>query len=171
MLFVDLSTGEARTKVQLMALNKHMSLPAAWTDATLEALNVARVEKVDPPALQAHQVAVFAGVEQVDGEWRESWTVEDAYYDMIVLDENGDEVTRTKQEQIDAKEAADLAALEAKARSERDTLLADTDWIAIKAFETGTTVPADMSTYRQELRDVPSQAGFPGNITWPTKPE
>lgn len=25
--------------------------------------------------------------------------------------------------------------------------------------------------YRQELLDVPQQAGFPNNVTWPTKPE
>ena len=28
----------------------------------------------------------------------------------------------------------------------------------------------DMKTYRQALRDVPTQAGFPHTITWPTKP-
>jgi hypothetical protein len=36
--------------------------------------------------------------------------------------------------------------------------------------ELGTNIPAAWKTYRQELRDVPSQAGFPDSITWPTEP-
>jgi len=28
-----------------------------------------------------------------------------------------------------------------------------------------------MATYRQALRDVPQQAGFPDDVTWPMKPE
>lgn len=32
-------------------------------------------------------------------------------------------------------------------------------------------VPAEWASYRQSLRDVPSQSDFPKNITWPTKPE
>ena len=56
-------------------------------------------------------------------------------------------------------------------RSKRDNLLASCDWMAIKAFESGSTVSADWATYRQALRDVTAQAGFPHEITWPTKPE
>ena len=43
--------------------------------------------------------------------------------------------------------------------------------MAIKAFEGGTTVSADWATYRQALRDVTAQTGFPNDITWPEKPE
>tara|TARA_R110000787_G_scaffold186342_1_gene297884 strand:+ start:1166 stop:1384 length:219 start_codon:yes stop_codon:yes gene_type:complete len=32
-------------------------------------------------------------------------------------------------------------------------------------------VPDAWRTYRQALRDVPAQSGFPDNITWPTEPE
>tara|TARA_R110000868_G_scaffold310254_2_gene571507 strand:+ start:258 stop:476 length:219 start_codon:yes stop_codon:yes gene_type:complete len=31
-------------------------------------------------------------------------------------------------------------------------------------------VPDDWRTYRQALRDVPTQAGFPTDVTWPTEP-
>ena len=33
------------------------------------------------------------------------------------------------------------------------------------------TMSSDWATYRQALRDVPSQSGFPHDITWPEKPE
>lgn len=51
-------------------------------------------------------------------------------------------------------------------RSERNILLAETDYLALS----DTTLSSDMAAYRQALRDVTSQSGFPTNITWPTKP-
>lgn len=51
-------------------------------------------------------------------------------------------------------------------RRRRDMFLAETDWWAV-ADRTMTQAEID---YRQALRDVPAQAGFPDNITWPTKP-
>ena len=39
-------------------------------------------------------------------------------------------------------------------RNERDLLLNQTDWIVIKAKETGTTIPTAWKTYRQALRDI-----------------
>lgn len=51
-------------------------------------------------------------------------------------------------------------------RHDRDKLLAETDYLALS----DQTLSAEMATYRQALRDVPSQSGFPFNVTWPTKP-
>lgn len=51
-------------------------------------------------------------------------------------------------------------------RSQRNSLLAETDYLALS----DTTLTSDMATYRQALRDIPSQAGFPTNVTFPTKP-
>lgn len=53
-----------------------------------------------------------------------------------------------------------------KARIERDSLLAETDYLALS----DNTMSAAMTTYRQALRDITEQAGFPTNVTWPTKP-
>jgi hypothetical protein len=53
------------------------------------------------------------------------------------------------------------------ARCKRDSLFPSTDW----ASGTDVTMTDDMRAYRQALRDVPQQAGFPSNITWPIKPE
>lgn len=51
-------------------------------------------------------------------------------------------------------------------RNQRDSLLAATDWTALNDV----TMSSEMTTYRQALRDIPSQAGFPASVTWPTKP-
>tara|TARA_B110000902_G_scaffold239412_1_gene288055 strand:- start:350 stop:628 length:279 start_codon:yes stop_codon:yes gene_type:complete len=56
--------------------------------------------------------------------------------------------------------------LAAEARDKRDNLLATTDWTA----SSDVIMPTAMTTYRQALREVPTQGGFPSEVTWPTKP-
>lgn len=81
------------------------------------------------------------------------------------------------QEEIDAR-LAEEAEFEAKrqdreaanVRSRRDNLLQETDWIVIKSYERGENIPAEWEVYRQALRDITAQAGFPYEVTWPTKP-
>jgi len=53
------------------------------------------------------------------------------------------------------------------AREQRDLLLQQSDWTQVPDAPVNA---ASWATYRQALRDVPSQSGFPDNITWPTKP-
>lgn len=61
------------------------------------------------------------------------------------------------------------AQKENDARSERDGLLKYCDWTVMPDSPLSDSDKASWQTYRQALRDVPSQAGFPENITWPTK--
>jgi hypothetical protein len=58
-------------------------------------------------------------------------------------------------------------ATEGQIRNERNTLIASTDWWATS----DRTMSAEQTAYRQALRDITAQAGFPTDITWPTKPE
>ena len=55
-----------------------------------------------------------------------------------------------------------------KVRLLRNDLLANTDWTQVNDAPVDKVVWA---TYRQALRDVPSQSGFPNQVVWPTKPE
>lgn len=171
MLFVEVATGTPKTKVQLQQENKHMSLPSSWTDATLEALGVARVAKTKAPDVSEWQVAVKDGVEEAGGVWQEKWVTQEMFteYTEEVTDDEGvtTTVTRTVQDQIDAKVAADNAALGAAERATRDELLKATDHYGLSDV----TMTKAMTAYRQALRDVPQQAGFPRTITWPEKPE
>ena len=51
-------------------------------------------------------------------------------------------------------------------RQERNRLRAETDYLALSDL----TLSAEMTTYRQALRDLPSNTSDPANPTWPTKP-
>ena len=54
---------------------------------------------------------------------------------------------------------------------QRAKLLASSDWIVIKAMDQGTQVPEAWQTYRQQLRDITQQSGYPFTVTWPQPPQ
>lgn len=57
---------------------------------------------------------------------------------------------------------------EEEVRTKRDGLLVASDWTQVA------DAPVDQlawATYRQALRDIPQQDGFPENVIWPSKPE
>jgi hypothetical protein len=58
-------------------------------------------------------------------------------------------------------------------RAERDALLAASDWTQLLDARTamGEAKAAEWDAYRQALRDVPQQSGFPDVVEWPIKPE
>ena len=58
----------------------------------------------------------------------------------------------------------DLTALAATARAQRTVLLQQSDWTQVADAPVN---QAAWATYRQALRDVPDQAGFPETINWP----
>ena len=82
---------------------------------------------------------------------------------------NGSEIVKDDT----AKAVYDLAEEWKQIRAERNRLLAETDWIVIKARENGGQVPAAWKTYRVALRDLPAEQSDKtkySEITWPTKP-
>jgi len=71
--------------------------------------------------------------------------------------------TAEEQAEIDTQKAAQV-------RRERNTKLAECDWTQLNDTPLDNTAKIQWTAYRQALRDVPSQAGFPHNVVWPTKP-
>ncbi|ABO60640.1 phage tail assembly chaperone (plasmid) [Burkholderia vietnamiensis] len=64
-----------------------------------------------------------------------------------------------------------LAEETTSARQKRDDLLKQVDPMVERAADAGDAdFEAALRKYRQALRDVPAQAGFPFNVTWPTLP-
>ncbi len=61
----------------------------------------------------------------------------------------------------------DLVSLDAnEARLLRNKLLDDCDW----RFMSDQSPTDAWRTYRQSLRNLPAQSGFPASVTWPTEP-
>ena len=55
-------------------------------------------------------------------------------------------------------------------RGERDEKLTESDWLVVRQAETGQAVSQEWLDYRQALRDITTQDGFPENVVWPTEP-
>ena len=89
----------------------------------------------------------------VDGTARDMTSEEQAIFDSYQL--------------TDAEFAAkELALLRAK----RNRLLAETDYVVAMHTELGTSIPSNMATYRQALRDITGSATNLQDVSWPTKP-
>ena len=61
-----------------------------------------------------------------------------------------------------------LLEKENEVRGQRNLLLSQSDWTQVS------DTPVDQAAwaaYRQKLRDITKQSGFPNNVIWPTKPE
>ena len=55
-------------------------------------------------------------------------------------------------------------------RAKRDSLLEQTDYLVTSDYPINDDRLAKIKIYRQALRDISEQSGFPRSITWPEKP-
>ena len=68
-------------------------------------------------------------------------------------------------------EKAEIETQKAKQiRTERNAKLAECDWTQLNDTPLDNTAKVAWTTYRQVLRDITAQAGFPNSVIWPVKP-
>jgi hypothetical protein len=137
---------------------------AATTEEVLEALG-ADVVFEGPQATggTVYQFSMPDGVEQIDGKWYTKYILGPVFTDTTV-----DGVTTTAAQNEAVYKATKDAEQATSARQQRGEKLKDSDWTQVA------DAPVDKAawaTYRQALRDVTGQEGFPWTITWPTQPE
>jgi hypothetical protein len=131
---------------QLKQDNLNTSFPSSLTGIDLSSWGVQTVTVSSKPSVNHNQKAVSESAPTlVDGIWTLGWTVRDLTTEEI------------------AQEAKN-------ARSNRDELLADSDWTQIPDSPLDDSTKASWATYRTALRDITEQSGFPTDITWPTAP-
>jgi hypothetical protein len=94
-----------------------------------------------------YQIAYRDGVQQIDGQWFTKYSVAD--------------MEQEAKDAVDAQQAAQM-------RSERTRKLSECDWTQVADAPVDKAVWA---TYRQALRDITTQAGFPWDIQWPSEPQ
>jgi len=91
-----------------------------------------------------------------------------AFRDGVAQDEQGRWFTKYSVADMDADAiAAKDAGQATSVRSQRTEKLKDSDWTQVADSPANKVVWA---TYRQALRDITAQAGFPWDITWPSAP-
>lgn len=135
------------------------STPAPVTIEWMEANGVDPVfEGPQASGGTVYQYSQFAGIEQIDGKWFTKYVLGPIFTD-------NEEQTAAEQEAA-YKELRDAEQGEGIRRS-RNQMLSETDWTQL---EDSPVDKAAWATYRQALRDVPTQEGFPWTVQWPEKP-
>ena len=162
----DRTTGEIKSQGQLRKENPNMSMPKVWNNNVHDALNVDPVLRSPKPTegIGAYQSVRRNGVTQdANGNWVEAYEVVSMFNEYT--DDDG--VTHTVADQEAAYQARLDEQVANSNRTKRNTLLADTDWMAL----TDVTMSAEMTTYRQALRDITDHYSSLDEVVWPEKPE
>lgn len=133
---------------QLRYDNPNVSFPLPMTDETCAEFNVYPVNVKPIPSHDPHvQRVVQQDPILIDNIWVQDWNV------LELSDEEKQQIIQDNSTNV---------------RTQRDALLAETDWYVIKSIETGVEIPNNVLAYRQALRDITLQAGFPFDVIWPT---
>jgi hypothetical protein len=133
------------TLTDLMRANPGTSFPRDMTNFDASDWHCHSVQDTTPPEAIG-MVAQRIAPELVDGVWHERW-----------------ELVEPTPEQVEAQANA--------MRYERNEKLAASDWTQVDDAPLTNTQKAAWATYRQALRDITSQPGFPYSVNWPTQPE
>lgn len=156
------TTGAVMYEAELRSYLKANDGPSydQLTPEVMEAIGVDPVfEGPQATGGTVYQYSQAAGVEQVDGKWYTKHILGPIFTD-------NEEATAAEQEA--AYKAAKDAEQAKSVRTQRGDKLKDCDWTQVA------DAPVDQAawaTYRQALRDVTAQSGFPWTIDWPTIPE
>jgi len=126
---------------------KNISFPRELTDKVLESVGVLPITQVSKPD-HDHTKNVTEGAPVLqDGKWVQVWKITDAL---------AEEIEQRTEAQADS------------VRAERNAKLSASDWTQVADAPVDKQAWAD---YRQALREVPDQAGFPWSVEWPEQPE
>jgi len=133
---------------QLRRDNPNTSFPKTISNEILTRFDVYPYTQQEQPTYdEKTQKIVDGGFDQDEsGNWTKIWNIVEKTPEELA------EWIESKKQQV---------------RSQRDMLISQTDYLALS----DNTLSPEMSAYRQALRDITTQEGFPESVSWPTKPE
>jgi hypothetical protein len=140
-------TGAVITESEFRAAFPNTSFPEQLTVGLIGDMGFDVVLEGPQAQPTRYQTAFRDGVEEVNGKWFIKYSVADM-----------DDETKAAK---DAEQAKSM-------RDQRNQKLSDSDWTQLADSPEN---KAAWATYRQALRDIPTQAGFPWEVQWPTQPE
>ena len=139
-------------------LHTGLGLPKVLTEAGLNDWGADIVfEGPQATGGTVYQYSQRSGVEQLDGKWYTKYILGPVFTD-------GETTAAEQEAEYKTRKDAEQAA---SVRASRTQKLKDCDWTQIADSTADKTAWA---TYRQALRDITGQAGFPWTMTWPESP-
>ena len=164
------STGAVMYEAEFRAYQKANGGPS-WETTTTEVLEALGADVVFEGAQATggtvYQYSQASGVEQIDGKWHTKHILGPVFVDTPATETTPAKTAAENEAEYKASKDTEQAK---SMRQTRDDKLKECDWIVIKNLETNSNIPGAWEVYRQALRDVPSQSGFPWTVTWPDAP-
>jgi hypothetical protein len=158
-------TGAVMYEDEFRRLHTGLGLPKVLTEASLNDWGADIVfEGPQATGGTVYQYSQRAGVEQLDGKWYTKYILGPVFTDTPATDLQPAKTAAENEAEYKARKDAEQAK---SVRASRTQLLKDCDWTQIADSTADKTAWA---TYRQALRDVTAQSGFPWTITWPDAP-
>ena len=159
-------TGQVITESEFLALHRNTSFPKPLTLDILDSFGVdAILEGPQASTTSPYEISVRQGVEEINGQWFTKYVVGPIFTDYT--DEEG--VVHSAEEQEAAYKTRIDEQFAENVRTQRNKLLEETDWT--QSRDISLINDDDWVLYRQALRDITSQEGFPHEVIWPTKPQ
>jgi hypothetical protein len=156
------ATGEVVTDREFYARNPKAPVPL--TEAWLDTFGGDLVfEGPQATGGTVYQYSQRDGVQQLeDGKWYTKYILGPVFTDYT--NENSQVISAAQQEaEYKARKDAEQAE---SVRHQRNEKLKESDWT--QARDVVLPNDADYLSYRQALRNIPAQEGFPWNVVWPT---
>jgi hypothetical protein len=159
------NTGAVMYEGEFRQLHFGLGLPKVLTEAIINEWGADIVfEGPQASGGTVYQYSMRQGVEQIEGKWYTKYILGPVFTDTPATEETP---AKTAAENEAAYQAMKDAEQAKSVRQQRDAKLAECDWTQLADAPVDKAVWA---TYRQTLRDVPTQEGFPWTITWTDAP-
>ena len=157
-------TGAVVYENEFRAMFPNTGFPVPLTEAIINDFGGDVVLEGPQASGDRYQFSMRQGVEQIDGKWYTRYVLGPVFTDRPATDT---EPAKTAAEQ-EAEYKAQKDAEQAKnVRQTRNDKLKECDWTQLAD---STADKQAWATYRQALRDVPNQVGFPWTVDWPETP-
>lgn len=144
------TNGIVVTETQFRAEHRNTSFPPTLTPELIDSFGYDPVfEGPQPTLIPPYQHARRDGVIQIDGKW---------YTHYVAAEPDADDKARMDADQAD------------RIRTERNRLLSESDWTQLADSPLDADAKLAWQLYRETLRMVPQQSGFPWNVDWPPVP-
>ena len=137
-------TGEIVSDSEFRLRNKHTSFPRIIDEPLQDQFGIDMIfEGPQKQGPPPYSYTYRDGIEKIDDKWYTKYTI-----------------GKRDKKEIDDNQAKNI-------RNRRDNLIKESDWRAVSDRK----LEPEWKEYRQALRDITKQEGFPHDVKWPTDPD
>ena len=145
-------TGEVISERDLYYKYPNISFPKPLTSYVIDTYGLEVIlQGPQPQTTPPYETVVRQGIEEIKGKWFTKYVIGPIF--------NNQEEEDSYRLNIDTQVSENI-------RSTRNNLISKSDWMGCSDF----IMSDEWRQYRQDLRDITTQEGFPHNVEWPEEP-